>query len=101
MLLVWGALFGGAYFLRTRNALGALIIGLLVVSHWPLDWIVHRPDMPLYPGGPKFGLGVWNSIPLTLTLELGLYPFIPGDTFKLYIAAAALPAAWRLTGRRR
>jgi biotin transporter BioY len=38
---------------------------------------------------------------LEQTLEDGLYPFIPGDTFKLYLAAAALPAAWRLAGRRK
>jgi len=30
------------------------------------------------------------------TLEFGLYPFVPGDIFKLYLAAAVLPAAWRL-----
>jgi len=33
---------------------------------------------------------------LEKTFELGLYPFVPGDTFKLYLAAAALPAAWRI-----
>jgi biotin transport system substrate-specific component len=35
---------------------------------------------------------------LEKTLELGLYPFVPGDMFKLYLAAAVLPAAWRLVG---
>ena len=38
---------------------------------------------------------------LEKTLEYGLYPFIPGDTFKLYLAAAALPGAWKLVGRAR
>jgi len=37
-----------------------VIVALLVVSHWVLDWLVHRPDLPLYPGGPKVGLGLWN-----------------------------------------
>lgn len=73
MLVVWGALFGGLYFARTRNSRGALIIALLVVSHWVLDWITHRPDMPLYPGGPKLGLGMWNSISLTMTVELVMF----------------------------
>lgn len=37
------------------------VIGLLAFSHWPLDWLVHRPDLPLYPGGAlMLGLGLWN-----------------------------------------
>lgn len=35
---------------------------------------------------------------LERTLELGLYPFVPGDVLKLYLAAALLPAAWRVVG---
>ena len=39
----------------------AVIMGALAFSHWPLDLIVHRPDMPLLPGGDTFvGLGLWN-----------------------------------------
>ena len=45
-------------------------------------------------------LAVVLNTNLEQTLEDGLYPFVPGDTFKLYLAAAALPAAWRLVGRR-
>jgi hypothetical protein len=45
----------------------------LVVSHWVLDFVTHRPDMPLYPGGRRFGLGLWNSIPSTLAIEIALY----------------------------
>jgi len=59
MLLVWGALLGGIYWLLKRAATGAWIVGGCVVSHWVLDWVTHRPDMPLYPGGPRFGLGWW------------------------------------------
>ena len=36
---------------------------------------------------------------LEKTLEYGLYPFVPGDVFKLYLAAALLPGAWRLVDR--
>ena len=46
---------------------------LLVVSHWVLDVVTHIPDMPLYPGGPTFGLGLWNSIPGTLVVETVLF----------------------------
>ena len=44
-----------------------------VLSHWVLDWITHRPDMPLFPGGPRLGLGLWNSVPWTLALELVMF----------------------------
>lgn len=48
----------------------AYIIGALVVSHWVLDYITHAPDLPLWPGrSPRFGLGLWNSIPGTLLVE--------------------------------
>lgn len=40
---------------------GAAVMGLLAFSHWPLDWLVHRPDLPLYPGGEMMlGLGLWE-----------------------------------------
>ena len=80
--LVWGALFGAAYWLIRRNARNALWLGALVVSHWVLDWIVHRPDLPLYPGEPRaHGLGLWNSLAVTMALEWatflgGVYVFV-------------------------
>ena len=56
--------------LRVRRRGGALIIATLVVSHWLLDWITHRPDLPLSPAtSPKVGLGLWNSVPATLLVE--------------------------------
>ena len=69
MLLVWGALYGYLYRARTGNKRAALVIGILVVSHWVLDFITHRPDMPVYPGGPKVGLGLWNSVTATIVVE--------------------------------
>lgn len=71
---VWAALFAGAYFLRRRYPRGAWILFLAVLSHWVLDVVSHRPDMPLAPGVQKvFGLGLWNSIPATLLVEGGLW----------------------------
>jgi len=58
MLVIWGALLGGIYWLISKDAAGAWAVGACVVSHWVLDWVTHRPDMPLYPGGPNFGLGL-------------------------------------------
>jgi membrane-bound metal-dependent hydrolase YbcI (DUF457 family) len=49
------------------------VVFALVVSHWLLDWITHRPDMPLYPGSAKVGLGLWNSIPGTIVVEVAMF----------------------------
>lgn len=72
MLLVWGALFGYLYRARTGNTRGAVVVVILVVSHWVLDFITHRPDMPIYPGGPKVGLGLWNSATATIAVEAAM-----------------------------
>lgn len=50
-----------------------LVLMLLVISHWVLDVITHIPDMPLYPGGPKLGFGLWNSVPGTLVTETVMF----------------------------
>ena len=70
---VWAMLLAGGYYLLRRDGVGAGWIAALVVSHWILDFISHRPDMPLWPGGPKVGLGLWNSIPATLAVEFALF----------------------------
>jgi hypothetical protein len=54
----------------TRRA--PLVIGLAVFSHWVLDFIVHRPDLPLYDNSAKVGLGLWNAPALAFGLEAGL-----------------------------
>src|SRR5262245_12494126 len=71
MLAVWGVVLGGVYRAVTRDTRGACVVFALVVSHWWLDVIVHRADMPRVPwGGPKLGLGLWNSKAVTLALEI-------------------------------
>jgi hypothetical protein len=70
MLVVWGLVFGAIYRMVTgRNGRIFIVLAALVVSHWILDWIAHRPDMPIYPGGPKFGLGLWNHVAATIIVE--------------------------------
>lgn len=71
--VVWAVLFAAVYRWRTGNARGALWLGGGVLSHWVLDFVVHVPDLPLYPGGPKVGLGLWHSLAVTLILEYGLF----------------------------
>jgi membrane-bound metal-dependent hydrolase YbcI (DUF457 family) len=74
MSAFWAASFSGLYFLFRKNFRTAMVVGLVVLSHWFLDAIVHRPDLPLTPGSTqKIGLGLWNSIPGTLLLETALF----------------------------
>ncbi|PYP54528.1 MAG: hypothetical protein DMD40_16130 [Gemmatimonadetes bacterium] len=47
----------------------AAIVGLAVFSHWVLDFLVHRPDLPLYDNTAKVGLGLWNLPAVALGLE--------------------------------
>ena len=68
-LIVWGAVFGYLYKVRRGDRRAAVVIGLLVVSHWVLDFVTHRPDIQLYPGGAKLGLGLWNSVAGTVIVE--------------------------------
>jgi len=71
--LGWSLLFGLIYAAARRYPKGAWVLAAVVFSHWVLDLIVHRPDLPLIPGGTRVGLGLWNSLPGTLVVELGLY----------------------------
>lgn len=64
-----GALVGGLAWWRLRDARAAWVTGAVVVSHWVLDWLTHRPDLPLWPGGPRVGLGLWDSMAGTLGVE--------------------------------
>ncbi|MEP6783806.1 MAG: hypothetical protein ABI983_09055, partial [Acidobacteriota bacterium] len=84
MAIVWSAVFGGIYFGRTRDDRGARIVGLLVLSHWVFDWIVHVPDLPLTPGpSVRVGLGLWRFPAFTMGLE-GLM-FVAG--LAVYVSA--------------
>jgi hypothetical protein len=49
------------YFIK-HDRTGAWILGVGVVSHWILDFVTHRPDLPIIPGLTMYaGLGLWNS----------------------------------------
>jgi membrane-bound metal-dependent hydrolase YbcI (DUF457 family) len=70
---VWAlllALFSRSFYKDPRAL--ALIAGG-VLSHWALDVIVHRPDLPVLPSGPYVGLTLWNSVGATLALELAMF----------------------------
>ncbi|MBU0622788.1 MAG: hypothetical protein KJ795_13205 [Gammaproteobacteria bacterium] len=70
----WAVLLGAIHYGLKRDTRNATILGLLVLSHWLLDLMVHQPDLPLYPGSTIFaGLNVWSSLSLTLLLEGSIF----------------------------
>ncbi len=87
MAVFWALLFGIVYFLFKRKFRGAIVLGLAVLSHWFLDYLVHIPDLPLYPGSPvDVGLGLWNYKAISIILE-GLI-FFTGMAFYLQTTKA-------------
>jgi hypothetical protein len=74
-LCLWGLASGAIYMALRHARMPALAtIALLVVSHWGLDVLTHRPDLPITIGGTdRVGLGLWNSIPGTLVVELAIF----------------------------
>lgn len=73
-VLGWAVVLAGLHFLLLRERRSALILAALVISHWLLDLLVHRPDLPLLPwAGPVLGLRLWSSLVLTLALEVPLF----------------------------
>jgi membrane-bound metal-dependent hydrolase YbcI (DUF457 family) len=82
MVAVWALAFAALYFARRRRWVPAAVLALVVLSHWFLDLVVHRPDLPLAPGSDlKVGFGLWNSVAGTLVVE-GLI-FVAGVRFYL------------------
>lgn len=73
LVVVWALAAALTARLRSRPLAVGAVAGALVVSHWVLDVVTHRPDLPLYPGGPMVGLGLWGSVPGTLLVELTMF----------------------------
>lgn len=67
----------------------SVLVGLTVASHWLLDFIVHRPDLELWIGGDKVGLGLWNHPVPEQAVEIGL----------LAVAGGAWVASRKTLGR--
>ena len=96
MAVVWGGVLAALARWRRIAAATAWLLAALVVSHWVLDYVTHAADMPLWPGtSPRFGLGLWNSIPGTLLVEgavwvAGLALYLKGRQAIRWIGPAAL-----------
>ena len=81
--VLWSLAAAMAYrmMVRKSDGLAAGIIGLAVFSHWILDFLVHRPDLPLYDNAYKIGLGLWNWPGIAFVMEsgflfIGLYLYL-------------------------
>ena len=87
----WAMLIGMIYYVIRRNRNSAYILALGTISHWVLDALVHRADLPLLPGYEVYvGIGLWNSLLGTVLVELSI--FLMG----LIIYVSSTVAIWRL-----
>lgn len=69
---LWATGFAVLVLLARRDWITAAIAATVVLSHWLLDLLVHRPDLTLAGAPPKLGLGLWNYPAIEIPLELGL-----------------------------
>ena len=87
-VLIWAILFGLVYFLIKKDLKNSLLLGGLVLSHWFLDLFVHQPDLQILPWDKlRVGFGLWNSVILTIIIEvlifiIGSYLFIKSTKAK-------------------
>jgi hypothetical protein len=71
---LFGALIGWLYYINRHYVRGGWLVAAAVVSHWFLDVPMHAPDLPLWPGSSvRVGFGLWNSIPLTILVDGGVF----------------------------
>lgn len=79
------------------------VLALLVLSHWVLDFITHRPDLPLWPTGPRVGLGLWHSVWATIFVEgilliVGLFVYLRCSSTRDRVGTWSLVALIFVTG---
>ncbi len=73
-VLLWALLFGAVFYAIKRRMRSSVILSFLVISHWLLDYLTHKPDLPLFPWTQqKVGLGLWNSFDLTIIVEMFIF----------------------------
>lgn len=81
----WSVAAGTVAFAATGNGRAATLLAAAVFSHWVLDLIVHRPELPLAAASsPLVGLGAWDHLAWALALEAaivvaGLWLFASGS----------------------
>lgn len=70
--IAWGIAGAVAHRFVRGSPRQGLLVGAAVFSHWPLDLLVHKPDLALWDDAAKVGVGLWDYPLLTLGLEAGL-----------------------------
>lgn len=86
---VWAFAFALLLLAWRRDMLTAAIGGAVVLSHWFIDLLVHRPDLTLAGGEPYLGLGLWNYPAIAMPLEIGMTI----AAFALYVRSTKGPVA--------
>jgi hypothetical protein len=72
--VLWSVLLGLVYLWWRRDSRGSAVVAAVVFSHWVLDLVSHRPELPVAPRIHRYlGLGLWNSIPMTFVVEGALW----------------------------
>ena len=96
------AAVAGALASRRWGNRGGITIAAVVFSHWVLDLLVHRPDLPILPGNagnlPLLGFGLWQVPLVSAAAELIL---VLGGAYLYYHSATRLPSAQSGSQRRR
>jgi membrane-bound metal-dependent hydrolase YbcI (DUF457 family) len=100
-VLIWAILFGGVYYIIKKDLKVAIWLGVLVCSHWILDLITHRPDLPLlFNNETMVGMGLWNSLIATIIVEGSI--FAAGIYFYMKVTSSnnrtGTIALWSLIG---
>jgi hypothetical protein len=85
----WALAFAIVVAVWHRDSLAGFIGGLVVLSHWVLDWVAHPPDLTLAGGEQTYGLGLWNFPEVAMPLEIG----ITVGAFVFYIIRSRGPIA--------
>jgi|ERR1700682_1264847 len=92
---LWMLVAGGIFFLVARDRRAAMVVALCVLSHWVLDVVSHRADVPVGWRGPYLGLGLWNSVPATIAVEESM--LVLGIVVYMRVSIARSPAGtWGL-----
>ncbi len=91
--LLWSL---GAYVAYRASHRAALLVALAVFSHWVLDLVVHRPDLPLYDNAAKVGLGLWNYPARAFLLEVamlfgGMFLYLSSTTAMTRLGRYGIP----------
>lgn len=86
---VWGLAMAIVVAVWHRDAMAGMLSAAVVLSHWGLDWLTHRPDLTIAGGEKTYGLGLWNYPEIAMPLEIG----ITLGAFLFYIMRSRGPAA--------